>query len=86
MKKPKKESKKEKILFFLDEAKYYNNAGQYKKATQNIKLAYSVWEGYKNWESNKAQKMLNKIIDAREVVINNYLVVEERKIRVIIGG
>lgn len=85
MKKSKKESRKKTINHFLDNAKYYNNSGQYKKAVQNIKLAYSVWEGYKNWESKKAQKMLDKIINAREIVIHNYLTIEERKIRVIIG-
>ncbi len=81
----KKETKKEKIKFFLNEAKYYNNAGQYKKAVANIKLAYSVWEGYKDLESNKAKKMLDKIIFARETIIHNYLTVRERKIRAIIG-
>jgi len=81
----KKKSKKEKIEYFLNEAKYYNNAGQYKKAVANIKLAYSIWEGYKNWKSDKAQKMLDKIIDAREIVIQNYVTVAERKIRAIIG-
>jgi len=81
----KREQRKKKIKFFLNEAKYYNNAGQYKKAVANIKLAYSIWEGYKDLESNKAQKMLDKIIFARETVIHNYLTVEERKIRAIIG-
>lgn len=85
MKNSKKQSRKKTINYFLDKAKYYNNAGQYNKAIENIKLAYSVWEGYKNWESNKAQKMLDKIIDAREIVIHNYLAVEEKKIRAIIG-
>lgn len=85
MSKAKKQSRKKTIKHFLDNAKYYNNAGQYKKAVENVKLAYSVWESYKNWESNKAQKMLDKIIDAREIVIHNYLTVEERKIRAIIG-
>ncbi len=61
----KKESHKKTINHFLNEAKYYNNAGQYKKAVANINFAYLVWEGYKNWESDKAQKMLDKIIDAR---------------------
>ncbi len=81
----KKESRKKTINHFLNEAKYYNNAGQYKKAVANIKLAYSVWEGYKNWKSDKAQKMLEKIMDAREIVVHNYVTVEERKIRAIIG-
>lgn len=31
------------------------------------------------------KKMLDKIIDAREIVIHNYLTVEERKNRAIIG-
>ena len=85
MKKLKKQSRKKTINHFLNEVKYYNNAGQYKEAVENIKLAYSVWEGYKNWKCKKAQKMLDKIIDAREIVIHNYLTVEERKIRAIIG-
>lgn len=70
------------ISNFLEREKYYNNAGKYDKAVEKIKIAYSIWEGYKNWESNKAQKMLDKIIYAREIVIHNYLTVEERKIRV----
>lgn len=85
MKNPKKESRKKTILYFLERAKYYNNAGKYDKAVEKIKVAYSIWEVYKNWESSKAQKMLDKIIDAREIVIHNYLTVEERKIRAIIG-
>lgn len=85
MKKSKKQSRKKTIIYFLERAKYYNNAGKYDKAVEKIKIAYSIWESYKNWESNKAQKMLNKIIDAKEIVIHNYLTVEERKIRAIIG-
>lgn len=85
MKKSKKESRKKTINHFLSKAKYYNSAGQYKKAVETIKIAYSIWEGYKNWESEKAQKILDKIIDAREIVIHNYLITEERKIRAIIG-
>ncbi len=81
----KKKSKKETIKYFLNEAKYYNNAGQYKKAVANINLAYSVWEGYKNWESDKAQKMLDKIIDARNIIINNYTAMKEREICVMIN-
>lgn len=74
MNKAKKQSRKKTINYFLKEVKYCNNAGQYKKAVENIKLAYSVWEDYKDWKSNKTQKMLDKIIDAREIVIHNYLV------------
>ncbi len=80
----KKESRKKTINHFLNEAKYYNNAGQYKKAVANINLAYSVWEGYKNWKSDKAQRMLDKIMDAREIVVHNYVTFAERKIRAII--
>lgn len=86
MKKLKKLSRKERINHFLNEAKYYNNAGQYKKAVENINLAYSVWEGYNDWKSNKAQKMLDKIIDAREIVVHNYMIREEISFRSLIDG
>ena len=85
MSKTKKQSRKKTIIYFFERVKYYNNAEKYDKAVEKIKLAYAVWEGYKNWESDKAQKMLDKIIDAREIVIHNYLTEEERKIRAIIG-
>ena len=32
MSKPKKESRKKTIVYFLERAKYYNNAGKYDKA------------------------------------------------------
>ena len=73
MSKSKKESKADKINYFLKRAQYYNNAGRYKKAAQQINVAYSVWEGYKNPTSKKAEKMLDRIWDAREIVEQNYV-------------
>lgn len=44
MKKSKKQSRKKTIIYFLDRAKYYNNAGKYDKAVEKIKIAYSLWK------------------------------------------
>lgn len=71
MSKSKKKSRKKTIKHFLNKAKYYNNAGQYKKAIANINLAYSIWEGYKK-ETSKTIKILGKIVDAKDIVAQNY--------------
>lgn len=81
MSKLKKHSRKKTINHFLKEAQYYNNAGQFKKAIAKVNIAYSIWEGYKNGESAKADKMLNKIDFARDIIVNNYIAVKEQKIR-----
>lgn len=76
-------NKKKKIKFYINEAKYYNNAGRYKRAVENINLAFSIWEGYAETCNtyNKVDKALSKIIDAREIIVNNYLNRKENEIR-----
>lgn len=79
MKKTKKESRKEKILFFLNEAHYYNNIKKYKRAAQNICLAKGIWTGYKK-DNSKTRKLLDLITDAEEIIANNYIASKEQKI------
>ena len=73
-------SRAKKIKYFLLEAKYYNNARQYKKAARQINLALSIWDCYKHPDSKKAKKMLAKIDNAIDIVIHNYTVKKQKEI------
>jgi len=75
----KKESKKEKIKYFLNEAHYYNNIKRYKKAAQNVCLAKGIWMEYKK-DNHKTRKLLDLITDIEELVANNYITSKEEKI------
>ncbi len=75
----KKETRKEKIKFFVNEAKYYNNVGQYKKAAKNIRLAKGIWMEYKK-NNSKTRKLLSMIIKAEEIIADNYIASKEKEI------
>lgn len=79
MKKSKKESRKDKILFFLNEAHYYNNIKRYKKAAQNVSLAKGIWMEYKK-DNSKTRKLLDLITDAEEIIADNYITSKEKEI------
>lgn len=85
MKKSKKKSREEVIKYYLAKAKHYNNAGQYMKAVANINLAYSIWDGSSNQDSAKAKKVLDKIITASDIIVNNYTAQKEREIYAMIN-